>query len=95
MGGTVVPLYSKTTRARTSIRPETLRQVDEWERVKRRYLQAGLCHKCAAQAAWANQRGAGGWGAIHPPCVECAEIALLFAYPTINPLWRSVVRKRL
>jgi hypothetical protein len=79
---------------RTSIRPETLDQVAEWERTKQRYLRAGLCHKCAAQAAWANQVGAGGWGAIQPPCAECVEIVELFACPTTNPLWRSVVRKR-
>ena len=41
-------------KARTSIRPETLAQVDQWETTKRRYLRAGLCHKCAAQAAWAT-----------------------------------------
>lgn len=83
------------TRVRTSIRAETLDQVGEWERTKRRYLWAGLCHKCAAQAAWANQVGAGGWGAIHPPCVECVELVELLAYPTTNPLWRSVARKRI
>jgi hypothetical protein len=82
-------------RVRTSTRAETLEQVAEWERTKRRYLQAGLCHKCAAQAAWASEVGAGGWNAIHPPCVECVEIVELFAFPTINPRWRSVARKRL
>lgn len=84
-----------STRIRTSTRPETLGQAAEWERVKLRYLRAGLCHKCAAQAAWANQVGAGGWGAIHSPCVGCVEIVELLPYPTSNPLWRSVVRKRL
>jgi hypothetical protein len=82
-------------RARTSVRPETLQQVAEWERTKQRYLRAGLCDRCAAQAAWANQRGAGGWSAIHPPCAGCLGIVELFAYPTANGLWRSVVRKRL
>jgi hypothetical protein len=83
-----------SARIRTSTLTETLEQVAEWERTKRRYLRAGLCHKCAAQTAWANQVGAGGWEVIHPPCAECAEIVELFAYPTPNPLWRSVVRKR-
>ena len=81
-------------RPRTSVRPETLEQATEWERVKTRYLRASLCHACAAQAAWANQEGAGGWGAIRPPCTVCKEIVELFAYPTINPLWRSIIRKR-
>ena len=80
---------------RTSTRPETLRKQVSGRRTKRRYLRAGLCHKCAAQAAWAHQLGAGGWGAIHPPCAECAGIVELFAYPTTNPLWRSVTRKRI
>ena len=80
-----------STRPRTSTRAETLEQVAGWERTKKRYLRAGLCHKCAAQAAWAHQGGAGGWGAIHPPCVELVE---LLAYPTTNPIWRSVARKR-
>ena len=84
-----------STRPRTSTRAETLEQVAEWEPTKKRYLRAGLCHKCAAQAAWAHQEGAGGWGAIHPPCAECVEIVELFAYPPTNPLWRSVARKRL
>ena len=51
-------------KARTSTVPETLAQVDQWEKTKRRYLRAGLCHKCAAQAAWATQPGAGGWSLI-------------------------------
>ena len=84
-----------STHPRTPPRPETLTQAGHWETVKRRYLRAGLCHRCAAQAACAHQGGAGGWGAIHPPCTECGGIVELFAYPTTNPLWRSVIRKRI
>jgi hypothetical protein len=80
---------------RVSSRPETLAQAIEWEKVKRRYQFAGLCGKCAPQAAWAHQPGAGGWFAIQPPCPVCAEIVEMFAYPTRNPLWRAVIRKRL
>jgi hypothetical protein len=82
-------------RPRTSIRAETFEQAIQWERTKRRYLRAGLCHKCAAQAAWGHQRGAGGWSVIRPPCAGCVEIVELLAYPTMNPLWRSVTRKRI
>lgn len=82
-------------RIKPSTRPETPTQAGEWARVKSRYLQAGLCHKCSAQAAYANQQGTGGWFGIHPPCTGCAEIVELFPYPTINPAWRSVVRKRI
>lgn len=84
-----------SARRRTSMRPETCKQALEWERTKGRYLRAGLCHRCAAQAAWAHQAGAGGWGAIHPPCTVCAEIVELFAYPTTSPLWRRLTRKRI
>ena len=84
-----------SARAQTSTRPESQAQVLQWEKTKRRYLQAGLCHKCAAQAAWACQLGAGGWGPINPPCPECAEIVAMFPWPTSNPLWRAVLRKRL
>jgi hypothetical protein len=69
--------------------------VVQWEKTKKRYLLAGLCHKCAAQAAWAHQPGTGGWSLIRPPCVDCAGIVEMLPSPTSNPLWRSVVRKRL
>ena len=52
-------------------RPETLEQAVQWERTKRRYLRAGLCDKCAAQAAWATSAGRGRVVAIHPPCAGC------------------------
>jgi hypothetical protein len=74
---------------------ETLEQAAEWERTKTRYLRAGLCHRCAAQAAWGHARGAGvGWNAIHPPCAVCAELVALLPYPSPNPFWRTVTRKR-
>jgi len=79
----------------TSKLPETLAQALHWGSMKRRYIRGGLCDRCATQAAWAHQRGAGGWRAIHPPCAGCAEIVELFAYPTTNPLWRCLTRKRI
>ena len=79
---------------RASERPETLVMARQWELTKKRYLRAGLCHKCAAQAAWAHQPGAGGWTVVRPPCPECREIVALLQYPTRNPLWRAVQRKR-
>jgi hypothetical protein len=79
----------------TSTRPESPTQVRQWEKTKSRYIHAGLCERCAAQAAWAHQPGAGGWNAIRPPCSVCAEVmTAAFPYPTTNPLWRSVLRKR-
>ena len=78
-----------------SSRPETLRQAQEWERIKLGYLRAGLCHKCAAQAAWGHQPGAGGWCAVNPPCPDCAPFVAMFPVVTANPHWRTrIVRKR-
>ena len=83
------------TRATTSRLPETPRQVREWELAKVRYLRRGLCHKCAAQAAWGHQNGAGGWRLLHPPCPECKPFVEMLPAETVNPLWRSLeFRKR-
>jgi hypothetical protein len=78
-----------------SLRPETLRQAQEWDRVKRRYIRAGLCHRCAAQASYGHEIGGGGWDSIHPPCAGCAELVAMFAYLTPNPVWRAITRKRI
>jgi hypothetical protein len=76
-------------------RPETLAQAVEWQRVKTRYLLAGLCHYCAGQAAYGHQFGSGGFNAVRPPCADCAPLVEMFAYATRNPLWRAAIRKRL
>lgn len=49
-------------------KPETPRQARNWETVKRRYLDAGLCLKCSSQAAYGHQHG---FAAIRPPCEVC------------------------
>ena len=75
--------------------PETPRQVREWDLAKVRYLRRGLCPKCAAQAAWGHQDGAGGWELLHPPCAACAALVEMFPVKTGNPLWRRLdLRKR-
>jgi hypothetical protein len=81
-------------KARTSRRPESAGQARQWQMNKTRYQQSALCETCAAQAAWAHQAGAGGWVSIHPPCASCSESVSLLPYPTANPLWRAVIRKR-
>jgi len=58
--------------------PETLTQAKVWSRKHRRYLAAGLCETCAAQAAWGH---AVGFQKIHDPCKECAPIVALFDTP--------------
>jgi hypothetical protein len=72
--------------------PETLAQAAEWERAKARYLGLGLCHKCAAQAAYGHQQHAGGWSAINPPCSTCAAVVAQLPIETTNPAWRKSAR---
>lgn len=72
--------------------PETPAQAAEWERAKTRYLDLDLCHKCAAQAAFAHQTGAGGWLPIEPPCQLCAVIVAELPLETPNPVWRKSPR---
>lgn len=72
--------------------PETLAQAAEWERTKARYLGLGLCHKCAAQAAYGHQLHAGGWSVINPPCSTCAAIVAQLPIVTTNPAWRKSAR---
>jgi hypothetical protein len=72
--------------------PETMRQAQRWDVIKLRYMDAGLCHRCAAQAAWGHQDNAGGWNDLQPPCDRCAPIVRGFPVPTTNPLWRKIER---
>lgn len=58
---------------KTSEEPETKGQAANWELVKNRYLKAGLCHRCASQAAWGHQCG---FTAINDPCDYCRWIAI-------------------
>lgn len=48
--------------------PETLRQAQTWDAVKVRYLRAGFCEVCAAQAAWGHQLG---FSHVNNPCHGC------------------------
>lgn len=70
-------------------RPETLQQARTWERTKGRYLAAGLCHACAAQAAWGHQCGFTG---IKPPCAACTPLVAAFPTPAVAP-WRKLLRQ--
>ncbi len=72
--------------------PEMMRQARRWDAVKLRYLDAGLCDGCAAQAAWGHQDNAGRWNDLHPPCDGCAPVVRDFSVPTPNPLWRKFER---
>ncbi|PCC26512.1 hypothetical protein CIK75_02500 [Glutamicibacter sp. BW78] len=75
---------------KTTAPPETASQAHTWERIKTHYLQLGLCHKCAAQAAYGSQYG---FTDVNPPCVECSPTVAAFASKQPNG-WRSQGRIR-
>lgn len=69
--------------------PETLVQAEKWELVKKNALRFGLCHKCAAQLAWAHQAGTGGFLSVNPPCATCAPLVDMLPRPRGGG-WRTV-----
>jgi len=76
---------------RSQIEPETISQARVWDRKNKRYLIAGLCFGCAAQAAWGH---AIGFQKINPPCAEC--IPLIASFDTPGPQgskWRKCLLK--
>jgi hypothetical protein len=77
--------------AKKPTEPEGLGQVRVWDRKKKRYLIAGLCERCAAQAAWGH---AIGFGKIEKPCSVCQP--LVNEFPDEGPKgspWRKVLIK--
>lgn len=67
-------------------RVETLRQTQTFDTNKRHYKGLGLCHPCAAQAAWGHQLGFS--RVTKQPCHECQPIVDRF--PRARPgKWRS------
>ncbi len=71
--------------------PETAAQAAEWDRKKGQYIRAGLCHQCAAQAAWGHQLG---FQRVHPPCQRCVRVVVVLPQPGVNG-WRKLPRGRL
>lgn len=69
-------------------RPETSGQADRWGAIKAHYLRLGLCHKCAAQAAYGSQLG---FSNVNPPCAGCAPVVSTFESDRPNG-WRSTGR---
>lgn len=55
----------------SGVKPETIRQARRWEKVKDVYLELGLCHKCAAMAAWGHQVG---FAICNRPCDICLPL---------------------
>jgi hypothetical protein len=66
-------------------RPETLREAIRWQTVKNHYVTLGLCHVCAAQAAYGHQIG---FTRINQPCAVCATVVAGLPDETANG-WRS------
>jgi hypothetical protein len=79
-------------------RPETPGQAASWQTRKNKYLVLGLCHACAAQAAYGHQLGFGlhehargnhvTLEGVHPPCAVCAPIVAEFPIPAARG-WRK------
>lgn len=70
---------------RKALKPETLRQAKHWDERKQHYLRLGLCHRCAAQAAYGH---ADGFGRVKAPCINCTDIVATFPTRRANN-WRS------
>jgi hypothetical protein len=64
-------MTGKSTRRQE--KPETFRQAQYWQKVKSKYLAAGLCNGCAGQAAYGHQLG---FARIQDPCDVCLMTAL-------------------
>lgn len=71
-----------------STTPETMRQARRWEEHCTKYVRAGLCYRCAAQAAWGHQIG---FTSSHRPCESCTPIVAAFPHAEVNA-WRSLTR---
>lgn len=77
-------------RARGKDRPESPGQARCWETVRGKYVAAGLCSGCAAQAAWGHQNG---FANIAPPCSGCAPVVTGFDRPAgLDSPWRRAGR---
>ena len=69
---------------------ETDGEARSFQRYVHRYLTRGLCHRCAAQAAYGHQHG---FNSVHAPCAGCRD--LVSTLPVAKPNgWRSDPRKR-
>lgn len=71
-------------------KPETLSQAQTWERRNNQYLAAGLCHRCASQAAWGHQLGFG--RLEHSPCATCRPVVATFPNQASQG-WRTLARQ--
>lgn len=68
-------------------KPETVWQAQTFEKYKNRYVIAGVCHYCAAQAAFGHQHG---FGQVEPPRSCCAEVVAGLPVEKSNG-WRALL----
>lgn len=69
--------------------PAELAHAKEFDVCNNRYLDLGLCTRCAPQAAYGHQDG---FANVKPPCAQCLPIILSF--PTNESgEWRSYSRR--
>lgn len=61
---------------------ESPRMARRWQSNLSRYANAGLCPRCAGQAAFGHQLG---WANVFPPCSVCWPIVTSWANPTGSP----------
>jgi hypothetical protein len=70
--------------------PESLDQARHFDRKVVRYLTAGICRTCSAQAAWGHQLG---FSLIQPPCADCRDAVAALPTPSVGG-WRKLTRNR-
>lgn len=65
---------------------ETPTQARRWQARLTRYTDAGLCHRCAAQAAYGATHG---WSVVHAPCASCEPVVQSLPVVKTNG-WRAL-----
>jgi hypothetical protein len=73
-----------------ALRPETLRQARLSDAAASFYRRAGLCDRCAGQAAWGH---ATSFSEVLPPCQECHPLVQSFPNAA-SGTWRCFVQTR-
>lgn len=71
-------------------RLETMREARDWDNTKSHYLQLGLCHTCAPQAAYGHQVG---FARVLAPCTDCVVVVAEFPVAAPNG-WRKMPQKQ-
>jgi len=65
---------------------ETMGQARTFDGRANQYRRAGLCDRCAAQAAFGHQQS---FSKVHKPCPDCLSLVRLFPLDALNG-WRAL-----